>query len=120
VISVSCLVKWPSSASADWAVCLCSFPSLQESFGFRFGEKDELKAQFFFPKRKRELTFEHGAKRRWRNAVVRYLEKNGPATTSEIRQALGTTRRIAIALLENLDRTGVIRRDKDRRGLRVP
>ena len=38
--------------------------SLPESFGFRFGEKDELKAQFFFPKRKRELTFEHGAKRR--------------------------------------------------------
>ena len=26
--------------------------------------KSELKAQFFFPKRKRELTFEHGAKRR--------------------------------------------------------
>jgi hypothetical protein len=26
--------------------------------------KSELEAQFFFPKRKRELTFEHGAKRR--------------------------------------------------------
>ena len=26
--------------------------------------KSELEAQFFFPKRKRELTFEHGAERR--------------------------------------------------------
>jgi hypothetical protein len=26
--------------------------------------KSELEAQFFFPKRKRTLTFEHGAKRR--------------------------------------------------------
>jgi selenocysteine-specific elongation factor len=33
--------------------------------------------------------------------------RNGPFTTSEARQALGTTRRFAVALLEHLDRRGL-------------
>ena len=44
-----------------------------------------------------------------------------PFTTSDARQALGTTRRVAIPLLEWLDRTGVTRRlADDRRILREP
>jgi selenocysteine-specific elongation factor len=44
-----------------------------------------------------------------------------PFTTSDARQALGTTRRVAIPLLEWLDRAGVTRRlADDRRTLREP
>ena len=44
-----------------------------------------------------------------------------PFTTSEARQALGTTRRVAIPLLEWLDRAGVTRRlADDRRTMREP
>jgi selenocysteine-specific elongation factor len=42
-----------------------------------------------------------------------------PFTTAEARQALGTTRRVAIPLLEYLDRAGVTQRlPDDRRRLR--
>ena len=44
-----------------------------------------------------------------------------PFTTSDARQALGTTRRVAIPLLEWLDRAGVTRRlPDDRRLMREP
>jgi len=44
-----------------------------------------------------------------------------PFTTAEARRALGTTRRVAIPLLEYLDRAGVTRRlPDDRRLLRLP
>jgi len=44
-----------------------------------------------------------------------------PFTLSAARQALGTTRRIAVPLLEHLDRIGVTERvDGDLRRLRVP
>jgi selenocysteine-specific elongation factor len=44
-----------------------------------------------------------------------------PFTTSDARQALGTTRRVAIPLLEWLDRAGVTRRlADDRRIMREP
>jgi hypothetical protein len=43
-----------------------------------------------------------------------------PFTTAEARQALGTTRRVAIPLLEYLDRAGITRRlPDDRRRLRL-
>src|SRR5205807_9863347 len=43
-----------------------------------------------------------------------------PFTTAEARQALGTTRRVAIPLLEYLDRAGVTQRlPDDRRRLRL-
>jgi selenocysteine-specific elongation factor len=43
-----------------------------------------------------------------------------PFTTAEARQALGTTRRVAIPLLEYLDRTGITQRlPDDRRRLRL-
>ncbi|HEY5987891.1 MAG TPA: selenocysteine-specific translation elongation factor [Streptosporangiaceae bacterium] len=44
-----------------------------------------------------------------------------PFTTAQARQALGTTRRVAIPLLEHLDRTGITQRlPDDRRQLRRP
>ncbi|MBV9999188.1 MAG: selenocysteine-specific translation elongation factor [Verrucomicrobia bacterium] len=55
---------------------------------------------------------------RLKKAVTRHLETHGSATASELRQALGTTRRILIPLLEKLDRDGVTRREGDRRKLR--
>jgi selenocysteine-specific elongation factor len=50
--------------------------------------------------------------------VIRILRLQGAATASELRQALGTSRRVLIPLLERLDKDGVTRRDGDRRVLR--
>lgn len=54
---------------------------------------------------------------RMRGAIVRHLQDRGSATASELRQTLGTTRRILVPLLERLDRDGVTRREGDRRTL---
>ena len=53
-----------------------------------------------------------------KNEIVDLLTQRNAATASELRQALGTTRRILIPLLERLDRDGVTRREGDRRTLR--
>ncbi|HKS36967.1 MAG TPA: SelB C-terminal domain-containing protein, partial [Verrucomicrobiae bacterium] len=50
--------------------------------------------------------------------VRQFLLQHGAATASELRQALGTSRRILIPLLERLDKDGVTRRDGDKRVLR--
>ena len=52
--------------------------------------------------------------------VQEYLRVRGAATTSELRQALGTSRRVMIPFLEHLDRTGLTMREGDRRVLRAP
>jgi selenocysteine-specific elongation factor len=51
--------------------------------------------------------------------IRQYLRSHGSATASELRQALGTSRRVIIPLLERLDRDGVTVRQGDRRKLRV-
>jgi selenocysteine-specific elongation factor len=52
-------------------------------------------------------------------AMVRdFIRKGGPATTSDLRQMLGNSRRVAIPLLERLDRDGVTVRQGDKRALR--
>jgi selenocysteine-specific elongation factor len=54
-------------------------------------------------------------------AAERLRELAQPFTLSAARQALGTTRRVAVPLLEHLDRIGVTERvDGDLRRLRVP
>jgi selenocysteine-specific elongation factor len=54
-------------------------------------------------------------------AAKRLRELSQPFTLSAARQALGTTRRVAVPLLEHLDRIGVTERvDGDLRRLRVP
>jgi selenocysteine-specific elongation factor len=51
--------------------------------------------------------------------LKKHLRAHSQATASELRKALGTTRRILIPLLEKLDRDGVTRRQGDVRVLRV-
>ena len=52
-----------------------------------------------------------------REVVKNHLLALGAATASELRQALGTSRRVLIPLLEQLDRDGVTRREGDKRVL---
>jgi selenocysteine-specific elongation factor len=54
---------------------------------------------------------------RMKNAVADFISKNGPATVSELRQALESSRRIMVPFLEGLDREGFTRRIGDRRSL---
>jgi selenocysteine-specific elongation factor len=54
---------------------------------------------------------------RMKTAVVNFISKNGPATVSELRQALESSRRIMVPFLERLDREGVTRRVGDKRTL---
>ena len=52
--------------------------------------------------------------------VVRtFIREHGPATVSDLRQALGTSRRVVVPLLEYLDRTFVTLRQGDKRTLRA-
>ncbi len=55
---------------------------------------------------------------RAREAVVKFIRERGPATTSDLRLMLGSSRRILIPLLERLDRDGVTRREGDKRVLK--
>ena len=52
------------------------------------------------------------------SVVVAFISRNGPATVSELRQEIGTSRRVLVPFLEYLDRQGITRRDGDRRKLR--
>jgi selenocysteine-specific elongation factor len=52
-----------------------------------------------------------------KSAIVEFISKHGPATVSELRQELQTSRRIIVPLLEQLDRFGVTRRVGDQRML---
>jgi len=56
---------------------------------------------------------------RMKSQVAEFISKNGPASVSELRQALGSSRRIMVPLLERLDRDGVTRRVGDKRCLRM-
>ncbi len=53
-----------------------------------------------------------------RTAVVNFISKNGPATVSELRQALESSRRVMVPFLERLDRDGITRRVGEKRLLR--
>jgi len=50
--------------------------------------------------------------------ITEFISKNGPATVSELRQALESSRRIMVPLLETFDRERFTRRVGDKRGLR--
>jgi selenocysteine-specific elongation factor len=52
-----------------------------------------------------------------KSQVAEFISKNGPATVSELRQALGSSRRVMVPLLEQLDREGVTTRAGDKRML---
>jgi len=50
--------------------------------------------------------------------VKAFLAKHGPSTVSELRQSLGSSRRVVVPFLEYLDRTFVTVRHGDKRALR--
>jgi selenocysteine-specific elongation factor len=52
-----------------------------------------------------------------KSRVAEFISNKGPATVSELRQALGSSRRVMVPLLERLDRDGVTRRAGDKRML---
>jgi len=47
--------------------------------------------------------------------IVDWIETHGPATVSELRQAVGASRRIVMPLLERFDAQGITKRDGDKR-----
>jgi hypothetical protein len=53
-----------------------------------------------------------------KEAIVGRIREKGPATVSDLRQLLGTTRRIMMPLLDRLDRDAVTVRQGDVRILR--
>jgi selenocysteine-specific elongation factor len=55
-----------------------------------------------------------------KSRIAQALRASGPATVSELRQMLGTTRRVLVPLLECCDRAGLTSRQGDRRTLRSP
>ena len=56
--------------------------------------------------------------RRATELIRQFIREHGPATVSELRQTLGSSRRVIVPLLERLDRDGVTLRRDDRRTLR--
>jgi selenocysteine-specific elongation factor len=65
-----------------------------------------------------ELVMSAGAVQLARDRVRQFVRAKGPATASELREMLGTNRRVIIPLLEWLDREGVTRRIGDKRVLK--
>ena len=55
---------------------------------------------------------------RIKSRIAEFILKNGPSTVSQLRQALGSSRRVMVPLLEKLDREGFTRRIGDKRGFR--
>ena len=65
-----------------------------------------------------DLILSQDSYQRMKTIISRMLRAAGSSTASELRQVLGTSRRIIIPLLEALDRDGVTQRDGDRRTLK--
>ena len=65
-----------------------------------------------------EIVLLGDAAEQMRTAVAEFLSKHGPATASQLRQKIGTSRRVIIPFLEYLDRVGVTQRIGDSRQLR--
>jgi selenocysteine-specific elongation factor len=55
--------------------------------------------------------------RRATELIRQFIREHGPATVSELRQTLGSSRRVIVPLLERLDREGVTLRQDDKRTL---
>jgi selenocysteine-specific elongation factor len=65
-----------------------------------------------------EIVLLRDAAEQMRTAVAEFLSKHGPAPASQLRQKIGTSRRVIIPFLEYLDRVGVTQRIGDSRQLR--
>jgi selenocysteine-specific elongation factor len=67
-----------------------------------------------------EIVLSAESAKRATEMVREFIRSHGPATVSELRQMLGNSRRVALPLLERLDRDGVTLRQGDKRSLRQP
>ena len=65
-----------------------------------------------------DVVLSEGAFARMKTIIAQALREHGSATASELRQVLGTTRRVLIPLLERCDLLGLTVREGDRRKLR--
>jgi len=65
----------------------------------------------------REIVVLCEAAEQMQKTITEFLSEHGSATASQLRQKIGTTRRVIIPFLEYLDRTGVTRRIGDERVL---
>jgi selenocysteine-specific elongation factor len=65
-----------------------------------------------------DLTLLREAAEQMQSAIVAFISRNGPATVSELRQELETSRRVLVPFLEHLDRSAVTQRNGDSRQLR--
>ncbi len=66
-----------------------------------------------------EIVLLKDASEQMQSAITEFISMHGAATASELRQHLGTSRRVIIPFLEYLDRAGVTHRRNDRRTLRA-
>ena len=66
-----------------------------------------------------DVVLSRSAYDRIRSGIAEFIAKNGPATVSQLRERLGSSRRVMVPLLERLDREGVTRRIGDKRHLLV-
>lgn len=66
------------------------------------------------------LVLDAGAYTRAVTAITNHLRRHGRATLSELRERLGTTRRVLIPLCEKLEREGLTRREGDYHRLAGP
>jgi selenocysteine-specific elongation factor len=65
----------------------------------------------------KEIVVLREAAEQMQNTIADFLSEKGSATASQLRQKIGTTRRVIIPFLEYLDRAGVTRRIGDERVL---
>src|SRR5258706_252022 len=64
-----------------------------------------------------ELVLRTDSFTRMKEVIVTFIREKGPATVSDLRQSLGTTRRVVMPLLERLDRDAVTLRQGEHRVL---
>ena len=62
-----------------------------------------------------DVVLSSDALKKMRAAVVEFVRRHGPAGVGELREALGSSRRVMVPFLERLDRDGVTRRIGDSR-----
>jgi selenocysteine-specific elongation factor len=67
-----------------------------------------------------EIVLDRDAFHQMQAIVANFISTNGPATTSQLREKIGSSRRVMIPFLEYLDRTGITQRAGDLRSLRPP
>ena len=64
-----------------------------------------------------DVVLSHETFEKMRDIVVDFIRSHGPATVGELRQALGSSRRVMVPFLERLDHDEVTRRVGDKRTL---